>query len=133
MKPSFTLYNRSAELRLLCHHKCRSQSSSRPFCLSARSERNLFGYSAVQSNENVKRSRWQVISFHVRGETFFQTCAGIQKDMSPSISNFQKDPRIEEVYEKLIELYRSRDRKDWKKLITISTKWPEMADGVFER
>jgi len=49
------------------------------------------------------------------------------------VTDFRDDPRMEAVYEKLIELYRSRDRSDWKKLITLSTKWPDMADGVFQR
>lgn len=55
------------------------------------------------------------------------------EDVVEPVSDFGNDPRMEGVYEKLIELYRSRDRRDWKKLITLSTKWPEMADGVFER
>ena len=44
-----------------------------------------------------------------------------------------ENSRLSVVYEKLIELYRSRERNDWKSLIGLSTKWSELAEGVFER
>jgi len=56
-----------------------------------------------------------------------------EEETAASLSDYRDDPRMEGIYEKLIELYKSRNRSDWKKLMTLSTKWPEMAEGVFQR
>jgi hypothetical protein len=38
-----------------------------------------------------------------------------------------------EVYDKLISAFQSKPKKDWRKLIAFSKKWPKLADGVFKR
>lgn len=43
------------------------------------------------------------------------------------------DPKLDSVHEKLIELYKSKDRAEWKKLMVLSTRWPDLAEGVFEK
>lgn len=43
------------------------------------------------------------------------------------------DPRMTEVYDQLIDLFKSKSRDKWKKLITISRNWMMLAVGLFER
>ena len=56
-----------------------------------------------------------------------------EEETEVPVADLKNDPRVSIVYDRLIELYRSRERNDWKNLIGLSTKWAELAEGVFER
>lgn len=45
----------------------------------------------------------------------------------------QKDPRMTEVYDQLIQLFQSKQRGEWGKLLAISSNWAFISDGVFDR
>lgn len=58
-----------------------------------------------------------------------------QKEVTESEvwEEIKDDPRLIEVYDQLIDLFKSKSRDKWKKLIVISRNWMMLACGVFER
>ena len=41
--------------------------------------------------------------------------------------------QYKEIYDRLIDIFQTRPRDDWKKLIVFSKQWDEHATGVFDR
>ncbi|GMH32461.1 hypothetical protein BSKO_00295 [Bryopsis sp. KO-2023] len=64
-----------------------------------------------------------------------QTVAGesSERDDALDFEAIKDDPRMLEVYDQLIQLFKGKPRGDWKKLIAISKQWPMLATGVFDR
>ena len=53
--------------------------------------------------------------------------------MSPRAEAKLTLEQYKEIYDRLIKIFQTRPRDDWKKLIVLSKQWPEHQQGVFER